>query len=437
MLAVALALAGCASRGPFRATEPVVAGAGYKAGFVEFDEQGWFWTADRSQLSAVEKLIIQESHLGERNAGGKILSRGIILVAFVHGWKHNAAPNDENVQSFQQLLAMLARHEATLPEAERHPVVGIYLGWPGLAANHEPALELSFYSRKDTGDKVGYYGGVTETLVRLRNLSSLINGTRGQNPRSYFIVAGHSFGAQVVFNSLAAIMAEHLVNERTAQEVDLVRSPRGSVNVAAQRPPSRPVLKPFGDLVVLVNPAFEAARYYNLRTLADLFEYPPEQRPMLAIFSSKTDSATKTWFPIGRFFSTLFEHYRGDALGAEQRNANHHTVPWIDEYVTHELVEAGEPLPGNTAQTKLLAATSLESSTPAYVEKVAQNWETLKSTNLPLAGCVLCPVQPARRWTPFYVVRVNKSIINEHGGIWTDDFRNFLASFVTVSIRSP
>ena len=225
-----LGLPGCASAGPYRAPtypKPPVSQLpttedhsqeGYRLGFVEFDDQGWFYTPGRDQLREVESMVASASNLASASP------TPIILVAYVHGWKNNASEDPGNNaidfrQEMQRIAAMERQSSAALKQTAR-PVVGVYIGWPGLSATFEPFKELSFYARKNTGDRVGNYGGVTEVLTRLEALNNEINRpghakaeaiTKEQaGRRSYFIVVGHSFGAQVVYNSLLPIMTENL-----------------------------------------------------------------------------------------------------------------------------------------------------------------------------------------------------------------------------------
>ena len=69
-------------------------GEGFELGFVEFDDQGWFW--DRRQLETVTGMIRKEAGLG----GGD--PRGLIVLSFVHGWKHDASFDDANVRILTQ-----------------------------------------------------------------------------------------------------------------------------------------------------------------------------------------------------------------------------------------------------------------------------------------------------------------------------------------------
>ena len=102
-------------------------------------------------------------------------ARAIILVAFVHGWQNNADPDRQNnTQEFKAMLANLAEEERAKHQQDARKIVGVYIGWPGLSADVQPFQDASFYSRKNTGDRVGYYGGVTEVLSRLESLNDSI-----------------------------------------------------------------------------------------------------------------------------------------------------------------------------------------------------------------------------------------------------------------------
>jgi hypothetical protein len=55
------------------------------------------------------------------------------------------------------------------------------------------------------------------------------------------------------------------------------------------------------------------SRLYSLNQMAvSISQYPTNQRPVLSIFTSKGDWATHYAFPIGRFFSTMFEKERDE-----------------------------------------------------------------------------------------------------------------------------
>ena len=99
------------------------------------------------------------------------------MVTFVHGWKHNAAGDDANVQMFHHVLRELGTMEDMLSKKQHHPpmrVVGLYIGWHGLSADIEPFKELSFWDRKNTAEVVGH-GAAIQLLSELEALRNRIN----------------------------------------------------------------------------------------------------------------------------------------------------------------------------------------------------------------------------------------------------------------------
>src|ERR1700747_2027477 len=74
---------------------------GYSLCIIEFDDQGELW--DPSQLDATLRHV--QRICGGSQAGD--LSKGsgeVIVITFVHGWMHNAAPEDKNFELFAHLI---------------------------------------------------------------------------------------------------------------------------------------------------------------------------------------------------------------------------------------------------------------------------------------------------------------------------------------------
>lgn len=64
--------------------------------YVEFDEQGEMHER-RMAMAALDQLRQRAK------------ARQSIILLFAHGWKHNAAPKDENLENFQNLLVDLSK----------------------------------------------------------------------------------------------------------------------------------------------------------------------------------------------------------------------------------------------------------------------------------------------------------------------------------------
>lgn len=353
-------------------------------GYVEFDDQGYL------REPALKDALIQRL---DRLAA----ERPLLVVVFAHGWKHNAAGSDGNVQAFNRFLLKLAAADQAVcagMACRERQVVGVYLGWRGLSNRVEPFKTLTFWGRKSRAHRVGGDGAI-EVLAELGKIKSR---KREGNIDQYnrMIVAGHSFGGALVYS------ATHQTLVRDTAFLNRNRVPR---TVA--------------DLVVLVNPAFEAARFHAIQRKASEFPFQPGQRPVLAIFTSQNDTATRKAFPVGRRLSTLFSEHRD----AEQRRQNTTAIGHYAPYRTH----------------LLRSASSADSAGTGGIGRVACTWEAFRKGELDTwqAGATeLARLAPpdagAQRFNPYLVVSVEKGIISSHNDIWGEQFADFLYRFVAV-----
>lgn len=352
------------------------------AGFVEFDDQGYL---RRPELK--DDLITHLDNLAQ--------TRPLLVVVFAHGWKHNAAASDGNVQAFNRLLLKLAaadRNVCANQPCQQRQVVGIYLGWRGLSNRLEPFNTFSFWNRKSRAHRVGG-DGAAEVLAELAKIKSK-DRPEGIEKHSRMIVTGHSFGGALVYNAInqtllrdtAFLNRDHRVNRTVA------------------------------DLVVLVNPAFEAARFHAIQRKAGEFEFAAGQRPIMAIFTSESDTATKRAFPIGRALATVFSEHRD----AEQRRENIRAIGHYDPFRTHELLLTSD---GESGPVELGA---IACSWKDYRKGLSDHWQ---------AGPVVLQrlsTSGAHRFNPYMVVRVADGIISGHSEIWGEQFADFLYRFVAV-----
>ena len=87
------------------------------AGYVEFDDEGWLYRSNEklSQMEAFEQRL-----KGELN-DSQYDNTDFLVVAFVHGWHHNANDTDCNVSEFRAMLKLADERYAA--EAARDPTV--------------------------------------------------------------------------------------------------------------------------------------------------------------------------------------------------------------------------------------------------------------------------------------------------------------------------
>lgn len=299
----------------------------YELAYVEIDDQGFF--ADRKQAELALEMA------GAPPADARKAGR-VRVLAFIHGWHHNASVEDENVAGFHQALAALS---AWNPD---DTIRGIYIGWRGDSLAIPGLRYLTFWDRKNTSDEVGR-GSLYEFLLRLERAVKTPSSTRNR-----LTLVGHSFGASVVFNSLAQLYMQRFIEGVHAS--DPGRKFRG-----------------YGDLVILINPAIEAMRYMPLKSATSYYaarsdglkaDFSGEAYPVLLTLSSEGDWATRTTFPFARFFSTIWEtHRRASAMGSAKDEGPY--SEWVMDFKavgnyqgfnTHEVIQLKSPDLANRVQ---------------------------------------------------------------------------------------
>ncbi len=373
----------------------------YYLGFVEFDDQGQI--RERNQMQSVVNTFYDIA-----------AQEDVLLITFVHGWHHNAASDDENVKSFQKLLARISRVESQSTQQSNRParkVLGLYIGWRGESIEVPYVNDLTFWERKNTAENVGLMG-VTEVLLKLEEIVNVKAGMETTEPKplnSRMVVIGHSFGGAVVFTALQQILSDRFIDSRRAK----------TFSGDAQG---------FGDLVVLVNPAFEAMHFATLYDISQQHcrNYFPTQLPKLAILTSQSDLATKWAFPAGRFFSTFMEshstltrHYcennKPIAMEIKEGNADITTIGHFEPYQTHYLDAIS-----NTKRSEFA--------------KLRTIWSSQKAgDSLDFEGSRLSHLNRTHPLNPYLNIKVSSELIANHNDIWGDEVVSFLRDLIVIS----
>lgn len=226
----------------------------YEIGFVEYSERGNDFDPARTQ-----QLL---DRLKQYSADGKLA-----IVVFVHGWKHNAEQDDENVISFTKALANLAE-SGVLTDRK---LVGVYVGWRGLTLHGLGSENITYWDRKAVAEEVGR-GGVTELFTQLEQ----IDRSRNEN---YLVIVGHSFGGAITLSALHDQLLERLQNQQAGLPV-----------------------RAFGDAVIMLNPAIEANQGLLLKENSlKVGSSGVRAQPLLYVISSEGDKATGFPFFAGQW----------------------------------------------------------------------------------------------------------------------------------------
>ena len=380
----------------------------YHLGFVEYDDQGQL--RDPAQMQNV---------LGEfqRIAAAD----DVLLISFVHGWHHSAKPEDSNIASFREMLGNVSVMEGIGSQQQgrkKRKVMGLYVGWRGDSISLPYVNGLTFWERKNTAHDVGQQG-VTEVLLKLEeivNVKKAIDESVPQPLNSRLVVIGHSFGGAVVYTSVQKILADRFIDSRADKTF-------------------QDDAKGFGDLVVLMNPAFEALRFGTLYDLSQqgCRRYFDTQLPKLAILTSEADYATRYAFSIGRFFSTMFEahvtldrHYcvqsgaKGiQAMKIKEGQADRKTVGHFKPYLTHRL----EPADNKQVRAKDFQIRQLQANWAKHTNDVALEFD----------GSRLESLNRTTPLNPYLNIRVDKKLINDHNDIWRPQIVAFIRDLIAIS----
>jgi pimeloyl-ACP methyl ester carboxylesterase len=401
----------------------------YELHFVEFDDQGSpFELPDGNPVD----WAIGQIRETVRNSGAACVR----LFVFVHGWRHNASLGDSDVQNFRDFLKEAGRETEAARQAGTDlcgngqpaaPVrtVGLYVGWRGASlVDFGPLFVPTFWDRMSTAEHVAQ-GSVRELFGRLSTLaqySAQPPSTVAPRPAPLHVyIIGHSFGASIAYRALAQALLQAFV-----EDLDVDRS--GDDALVSQ----------FLKMLVLVNPAIEAARFDPLFRAADKrtelcrrdllpqavdrCDRPAFQTPVLAIFSSEGDGATRSAFPIGRFLGNLFESSTSTAQGQAMRT----TIGWDDNYRTHRLGLAPRC---NSSQER--PDVDGRYRDPGWL------WCKAGVPNLALAHLKQESGQLGR--TPYngplWNVQVSDKVIGDHSDIWNPAFKRMLLNLFALQPR--
>jgi len=384
-------------------------------------------------------------------------SHGLILVTFVHGWHHRPKVCDNNIACFRRVLYALSI-------SEQRPVYGVYIGWRGDSIKGSTPRTsflsaLSFYERKNTAHLIGHEGG-RELLQKLnehyKNLNDKFRTTDVPHPVT-MVTVGHSFGGALVYSAVEATLVRELKRREVNQSGKVALETDHVVGRPAEDGQPLPIRPGIGDLVVLLNPAFEARRYTIFAE--DLkngkSHYRNDQLPVLLTVASEGDNAVGMAFPAGRTLYFLLHpwRYRGmeDVIGQGH----------YDPQTTHNLVltDAGGTQIYPKPEAKVTAYNAspedikrcdlhpddgdfstceCEYPVPTTLEEALGNNMTFVSQGRGAVKTgpnekVALQVRNGVQWdehSPFLVARVSASIVPAHSDIYTPRFVTFLAGYI-------
>lgn len=379
-------------------------------------------------------------------------SPGAVVVTFVHGWHHRAKVCDENLSCYRRVMEGLVDRKED--RANKGPVFGIYIGWRGESAHK--ATALTFFNRKAAAHFVGSLGG-RDLLLELnqiqQNLDHDVRAASNGDKYVNMVTVGHSFGGALVYSAMESLKVSEYAGK------DGVGYP------ACEDTRVKPVRYGIGDLVVLVNPAFEAYRYrYFAEDLESSGTYSPDQRPILLTVASTADQAVGQAFPAGRSIWLAWHPNVWSDASAQITGLGHYSP-----YTTHRLLFNGQAQKPNgetplTDQKAIdacglqkeveegLARATCECSYPVYALASSSSGSPSGHSDSPEqlkegSGAVhalgnqdvtLQPLSP--KWdkhAPFIVASAPGNLISGHNDIYNPNFIMFLIGYINSNLPGP
>ena len=395
--------------------------AQYKLAAIEFGELGSYGDPYKDELKNTIQLL--------RN------TERPLLVVYIHGWLNNATSGD--VGNFKGFLSRLSQSkQVTL---HHYTVFGVYFAWPGKTVKI-PYLEyLTFWNRKQAAERIAGNGDCLDAIEQLSQAARL-------HQNNYVFLIGHSFGGLILERTV-----EHTLRTLQGQKV---------------RPP--------WDLALMLNPASDSVLTRQLVSdLDNLYDYSPapvpgnplhwgghfvpksggdliaESQPTVVELQSENDTATGTVFPIGSKLGVFFTgHWSWNQVAVPRtqdiisEREFYLSTPGNDhELVNYEIVPSQGTFPGNSDAFDY----NLENNPVGgvFFTSAPKNSETAANAGKQSRPAVTAPNTKPQAWqiqfvpdhdkytgvhVPFWIVRVPSDIIDNHGGIWSDNNMALMAA---------
>jgi len=264
-----------------------------------------------------------------------------------------------------------------------------------------------------------------------------------------------------VLRAVSASLEDSLerVNPQTAYLRDSEPTPATVASVAP--------LQGYGDLAVLINPAVEASAYQRLNVLSRSIAYPPSQAPILFTVSADNDHARHRLFRWGRIAGEWFTSKPHKADPNEREMERQALGVYGEDFktgsqVTHRLEATdpavkldAHPVSGEEGKTCPAGPCTCDwldwTNAPTVTAADTASWDPkipwtvqFNDPHLHLAdfdfaltpttfvNVTLSPRAGAIAYQPMIVATTASNVIDDHSGIFTTPFVDFLVRYVSL-----
>ena len=403
----------------------------YDVFYAEFDDEGN--ATDVTQADGA-KYSESELYLIKQKLSAMVKDQPLNVVVFTHGWHGSASARDSYSIEFKGMLLDIANGDAKKAsertaessariKTKRDPndanpsggyrTVGIEVAWRGDSLDTPGLKYLNVWDRKLAADTISK-GAVHDLFAFLNGfyLEHSCHGSRAQPGcgQVHMLSVAHSFGALIDFQAFVGRLESGLA-------VDGCDRAYG-----------------FGDMTILLNPAFEGTRYRPyFNTAMDRSNYLGDpaspgcsneawgtkevQVPTVVVLQSKGDWATEWTFPFLRWFSARAARTLSKEESVEQIQA----VGWVEKFRTHSLTltedtEAVDSCLPTEATTLIGAPKSYCPFSDPMAEKGMKSSNRTQGLVLSFDPSGLEDKPPS--YMPAWSVAVDKCIMQDHDDFW-------------------
>lgn len=261
---------------------------------IELDDQGLFY--NRNDFLKFKDFF-------DKNSGNPK-----IVITFTHGWNHNCAHGDSNLERFRQTLINTYDNLE-----EKKMVIGVYIAWQGnsykIFSNRTirifPILskidQLNLFSFWNRQERI-----LTISQGSMQEIMDYINLKK--NPRTDVTAhVGHSFGGFLLYYCRSHAIMNYIITDKAPPE----------------------------DIILCLNPAFSAIRFLPLFDAAANTEIQRKfSTPIFVSITSKADIYTKFFFVVGNFLALFLQGFTNKI----QRKCLYSTIGHREEIITHEII---------------------------------------------------------------------------------------------------
>ncbi len=432
---------------------------------IEFDDQGNLF--DPLAYEQIKQQLIQIHK-----------DSGALVILFAHGWRHNADfdPEDGNLRDFSHKmlkLNILDKHSCGSTACQGRHTVGVFLAWRGVSASLEPFESMSFWNRKKAAHRIGQNGvpivisdldtirarhfpvrvpeGEPDTTIKntcaldksdcvftaddnnhvtvnceidanscqeisadgkkktictikaeVRDCLKTVPNVTEFKRINKLVLVGHSFGGAMLYSATQQLMQKDLSSMTNA----------------------RTVSRTLADLIIIINPAFEASLFTNIFDQSQQLAFSKTQSPILSIFTSKGDGATKKLFKWGRTLSNLFTKYNPSKK--EQKELDRTAIGHYSDYITHQLYAPDEVDDFDSQSEQDCIMPSKKTIWNNFKLNQCKYWgnsKALLSDNHPRNNDYM---------VPYMNISVSADLIQDHSKIWQNDLSDFIIDFIAV-----